>query len=256
MNIFQLSAELQDIFNELEENGGELTPELEKRLQINQADVNDKVETYTKVIAQLNSDIELIKNERKRLDDLKKRKENTIERIKKLILYAIDMFGTTNKSGSKYIDFGTGKVSTRLSESIEIDDEGYENLCETFRKCLYVAGYLNAPYQIDDLDLKSLVDSANIKVTEDNKVNDNYAPVSINDLDNLTFNVIIPIKATDIHKREKTTEFLKSLAHNYYNSVKVAPSIDKTLLKADLISDEPKQHNLSKLINKTNVIIK
>lgn len=31
-NIYNITAELEDIFLELEENGGELTPELEERL--------------------------------------------------------------------------------------------------------------------------------------------------------------------------------------------------------------------------------
>ena len=77
MNIFQLNQELLSIFEELEENGGELTSEIEEQLKINQTDVNNKVESYTQVIAQLNSDIELIKSEKKRLDDLKLSKEKT-----------------------------------------------------------------------------------------------------------------------------------------------------------------------------------
>ena len=38
MNIYEISQALLDIYNELEENGGELTEELEKALTITQAD--------------------------------------------------------------------------------------------------------------------------------------------------------------------------------------------------------------------------
>ena len=59
MNIFQLANELQEIVNELEENGGEITPEIEEQLDINQAGVKHKVEAFTQVIHQLESDIQV-----------------------------------------------------------------------------------------------------------------------------------------------------------------------------------------------------
>ena len=36
MNIFEISKELESVFDELEENGGELTEELEEKLSISQ----------------------------------------------------------------------------------------------------------------------------------------------------------------------------------------------------------------------------
>ena len=42
MNIWQIQQELLDIFNELEENGGELTSELEDKLNITQSEFKNK----------------------------------------------------------------------------------------------------------------------------------------------------------------------------------------------------------------------
>ena len=45
-NIYNITAELEDIFLELEENDGELTPELEERLAITQDNLKEKLNNY------------------------------------------------------------------------------------------------------------------------------------------------------------------------------------------------------------------
>ena len=57
MNIFQISQDLLDVFQELEDNGGELTEELEAKLSVSQADFKTKLDSYTKVIKNAESDI-------------------------------------------------------------------------------------------------------------------------------------------------------------------------------------------------------
>ena len=46
MNIFQIEQELKELFDTLEENGGELTPELEEALAISQTDFVNKIKSY------------------------------------------------------------------------------------------------------------------------------------------------------------------------------------------------------------------
>ena len=41
--MFDIDRELLDIFEELEENGGELTPEIEEKLKLNEEEVNLKI---------------------------------------------------------------------------------------------------------------------------------------------------------------------------------------------------------------------
>ena len=79
-NIFNIKQELLSIFNELEENDGELTPELEESLNIKQEEFKDKIKSYTNVVKMLENDIVGIKAEKARLNDLQKSKEKTIER--------------------------------------------------------------------------------------------------------------------------------------------------------------------------------
>ena len=62
-NIYNITAELEDIFLELEENGGELTPELEERLAITQDNLKSKLDGYRKAYTVLNLEAESCKKE-------------------------------------------------------------------------------------------------------------------------------------------------------------------------------------------------
>ena len=257
MNIFQLAYELQNIVNELEENGGEITPEIEEQLDINQEGVKHKVEAYTQVVHQLESDIEAIKNETKRLADLKKRKEATIESVKKLILYAIDMFGETAKSGSKFIDFGIGKVSTRKSESLEVDENAYKELANTIKHTICWAGFTNQPETID-LSVNSIID--NLYIAEPKETDGNidcefeeHIEATEDDLQAVTTKLIIPIAVRNLQD-DKMNELIQTIARLANDKLEVEIDVDKQYLKNTQKSDG--NCKLSKLIKKTNVIIK
>lgn len=254
MNIFQLANELQEIVNELEENGGEITPEIEEQLDINQAGVKHKVEAFTQVIHQLESDIEAIKNETKRFADLKKRKEATIESVKKLILYSIDMFGETAKSGTKFIDFGTGKVSTRKSETLEIDTDAYDKLADKIKNIICWNGFTNN-VNVIDLSMPTLIDT--MSVGETNEDTGNVEPginMTEDDLYGATANLIIPIKVYSLES-EKDKELIQDIARLANDKLKVEVNVDKQYLK-NTQKSEASDCKLSKLIQKTNVIIK
>lgn len=60
-NIYNITAELEDIFLELEENGGELTPELEERLAITQDNLKSNLMVIVKHILYLILKLNLVK---------------------------------------------------------------------------------------------------------------------------------------------------------------------------------------------------
>ena len=253
MNIFQLASEFQDIVNELEENGGEITPELEEQLDLNQEGVKNKVKSFTQVIAQLESDIDLIKDEQDRLSKLKKNKENAINAVKKLILYSITMFGDTNKSGTKFIDFGIGKVSTRKSVSINIDEESYKGIAEVFRRNINWAGYTNQLDYINQLDSEIKTCLREYQKSE----SDPITPICAtdDDLDVVKMQISLNVPLNQL-KDNDTIELLKEIAKVKHNSIEVTPKIDKTILKKLHIGDNDNSFNLSKLVETQNVIIK
>ena len=77
-NIYNITTELEDIFLELEENGGELTPELEERLAITQDNLKSKLDGYRKAYTMFNLEAESCKKEEQRLAVLRKTKEKAI----------------------------------------------------------------------------------------------------------------------------------------------------------------------------------
>ena len=127
-NIYNITAELEDIFLELEENGGELTPELEERLAITQDNLKSKLDGYRKAYTVLNLEAESCKKEEQRLAVLRKTKENNAERLKGVMLDAVIAYGDLGKSGNKVINLVDSKLYTKNSKCVEID----ENLNQIF----------------------------------------------------------------------------------------------------------------------------
>jgi hypothetical protein len=60
-SIYNITTELEDIFLELEENGGELTPELEERLAITQDNLKSNLMVIVKHILYLILKLNLVK---------------------------------------------------------------------------------------------------------------------------------------------------------------------------------------------------
>jgi hypothetical protein len=116
MNIFNIQHEYQLLVNELIENGGELTPEIELALQINKDNFHSKSENYAYITKQFDGEMDIIDNEIKRLQQAKKSREKTIQRLKDTIELAMLTFDV-NKIETPLI-----KISFRNSESVEVSD--------------------------------------------------------------------------------------------------------------------------------------
>jgi hypothetical protein len=116
MNIYNIQTEYQLLVNELIENGGELTPELELALQINKDNFHSKSENYAYVTKQFDGEMDIIDNEIKLLQQAKKSREKTIQRLKDTIEMAMNTFEVDK------IETPLIKISFRNSESVEVTD--------------------------------------------------------------------------------------------------------------------------------------
>jgi hypothetical protein len=115
-NLFQITAKARELAFALE--SGELTPELENELIINQEELQHKSVNYGYVIKSFESDLSLIDEEIKRLQALKKAKIAAVDRMKETVLYAMNIYGI-EKVGSP-----TLTVSVRNNpEATEIINE-------------------------------------------------------------------------------------------------------------------------------------
>lgn len=246
MNIFQISQELLDIFAELEENGGELTEELEAQLAISQADFKTKVKSYGDVIKYTEAEIDLIDKEMARLKDLKESKKKAIARLEKIIIWAVGMFGETTKSGGKFIDFGTGKVSVRNSEKVETNTDVTDRAVKNF------LSYINMLEYNRELDNYSGVDCKDIC----NALAEGDNPVTINEDElatisaNLSFDV--PLKEL---LYGNGFEFIRHFI-KFVNNYKAKSNVSKTELKDLLKEGSSDLTHIAELVPSQTVTIK
>ena len=116
MNIYNIQSEYQQLVNQLIENGGEITPELELALQINKDNFHSKSENYAFITRQFDAEMDIIDNEIKRLQQAKKSREKTIQRLKDTIELAMLTFDIDK------IETPLIKISFRKSESVEVEN--------------------------------------------------------------------------------------------------------------------------------------
>ena len=253
MNIWQIQQELLDIFNELEENGGELTEELEQQLAISQEDFRSKVESYTNVIKSVKADIAAIDQESKRLAELKKSKTSMIDRLSKVIIEAVDRFGDTTKNGGKFFDYGTGKVSIRNSQKVELDDEKAKCMANEYAKCIAFENMLGNASNRENITYKEMIQlcrehkNANLDII----VNEPY-DITREDIDYSSFDISITAEMEDMLCSQGYNA-IKNLAEVFRKDIVITPKISKDRIKQAITSEE--DISIGKIIpNKTLTI--
>ena len=128
MNIFEIQEDLQALIDTIEANGGEVDDELSNQFTATNNDFKEKCLAYAEVIQTLNNDLVLIKEEKDRLDRVKKQKERSITFLNNVLVSAIERFGTPDKKGKRFIDYGTKKLSVKETKVVETNDSFIESL--------------------------------------------------------------------------------------------------------------------------------
>ena len=116
LTLYQIEQNYLQLAEELIENGGDLTPELSESLAITEEQLQNKSVAYSFVIKEMDGEIEIIENEIKRLQAMKKARENASERLKSNIKQAMQLFNIEE------IKTPLVKINFRNSESVEVDD--------------------------------------------------------------------------------------------------------------------------------------
>lgn len=227
-NIFNIKQELLAIFDELEENGGELTPELEEQLNITQEEFRDKIKSYSNVVKMLENDIVDIKAEKARLNDLQKSKEKTIERLKKIMIDAVELFGDTTKSGGKYLDFGTGKVSIRNTQVVEVEEDVTNRFVSRVLSCLR---WYQQNNQLDTITTADVLDYCNSKSPDEETNGDEITILSKEDIAQIKANIDLDISVNDLLTTESGMKLAKALAE--YSVFTCKAKVSKTDIKAN-----------------------
>ena len=256
MNIWEIQQNLIAIFDELEENGGELTEELADVLEVTQDSFKNKIEQYTKVIKSINSDIAAIDAETKRLAEFKKSKQRVIERLNKIIIDAVTKFGDTTKSGGKFIDYGTGKVSVRNSIKCETDDDKLKCMADEYARIISYENMLKGASVRNNITFEEMIDKCkNHKDVNIDIVSDAPQEITRSDIETASFEISIRVGMEDM-LCSMGFNAVKTLADVFGVNVAVTPKIDKTMLKAYLTKNTEENVTIGKLVESKTINIK
>ena len=118
-SLYFISGNLTAILNQIEENGGELTPELEQALTITEEQFLDKAADYGLAILNLRSMSDNCDKEIKRLKALKDFYDNTEKRLGTAVSNAMQAFDHT-KVENPVIRMGL-RHTTAVSDDYDLD---------------------------------------------------------------------------------------------------------------------------------------
>jgi hypothetical protein len=135
--LYKITEDFLQIENLLNENGGELTTEIKDMLEIHENNLQLKVEEYVGIIKSLIGEQDTIKNEIQRLNSLHEEKERIIQRLKTVLLEALQTFGTPSplskkqkeegKVAGKQLRFPTVFLYTSKTDSVIVDVETFND---------------------------------------------------------------------------------------------------------------------------------
>lgn len=186
-SIFNIEADLEAIFMELEDNGGELTPEIEEKLKITQENFENKVSKYVKAIRYYEDNVSILKGRKKGIDDLLKVRENRAKRLRTIITDAVTRYGVKGKSGNNVLELWDAKLFTRNTEFVELDEKRIAILTEEFfdyARELYKQGILETG---EDIDPAGMLDAINEICAA--KYNEDFVYFTLGDLANTRYKV-------------------------------------------------------------------
>ena len=114
LSLFEIEVQYRLLADNLIESGGELTDGMETALQINKTDLETKARSYGYVVLDLESEVEQIDAQIKRLSAMKSARNKTIDRLKETVSNAMQLFEISE------VKTATIKLNFRKSESVEV----------------------------------------------------------------------------------------------------------------------------------------
>lgn len=127
-SIYEISTSYLSILDQLEENGGEITPEMEQQLNITEIEVRQKSEAYVAVVKTLESSTKTIDDEIKRLQARKKTMVKLSTSLKDRLSMALKTFGIDEIKNALFT------INFRKSESVIIDDiQALPDICKVVK---------------------------------------------------------------------------------------------------------------------------
>lgn len=245
MNIYQIQEELLAAYDELEANGGEITPELEEKLAITQDEFKDKIKDYAGLIKHLEAGIKECKEEEARIKAFRARKEKLHDKLEEIVIAAIVQFGDTKKTGVKYIDYGTGEVAVNKSVCVDVND----SLVSDIGRC--IQNHITFEKNYNQLDVYDALYEDD--VIEEIKRQTGYI-VTNGDLSHIDLGLQITVPIKDLFTEEGYS-VIREIA-KYSDFYKLTADVSKSTVKPILQENGSALPNIAKLKENKNLKIK
>lgn len=151
LKLYEITGEYLGLLDEVMHNEGEITPDLEQALQINEDNMKSKFENYAKFIRSKKSIIDIRKAEIARINKLIKTDESLINNLESRISQSMLVFEKDKVETELF------KFSFRKSESVEVFDE--EGIPEEFKKTVTTTS-------VSKTDIKKYMKDNNVEEIE------------------------------------------------------------------------------------------
>ena len=229
-SLYNISQDILAIYDKIDQQEGEIFPEDEQALMITKEEFKDKLIGYNGYISELNSNIDACKKEEARIKALRKSYEGRLDTTKKVVLSAVQQFGTQTKNGGWTIEFPTFKFSTRKSEVVVEDKLRLEYLEKELNRLireLYTNGMLNPNIE---WDVQGLCDTINANIKAEMEMNGEeniFIPFTPMDLDLINIDIECTCKIGNLFRIDNG--IANVIAKGYVNKQEI--SIDKIYAK-------------------------
>lgn len=250
-SIFNIEADLEAIFMELEDNGGELTPEIEEKLKITQENFENKVSKYVKAIRYYEDNVSILKGRKKGIDDLLKVRENRAKRLRAVITDAVSRYGIKGKSGNRVFELWDAKLFTRNTEAVELKEDRIAILTEEFfdyARELYRQGILETGEDIDPTGMLEAINAVCVA-----KYGEDFVPFTMGDFANTRYKISFDLTLKEL--LTDTQYILKAFSALTYCS-DVAFCTPKDSIKGYIKTIDESDLSIAELKVNTNISIK
>lgn len=127
-SIFRIDEEYEQLLNLIDEQDGEITEAQEEQLKELGNSIETKARNFAYIVNREVANQEIIDNEIKRLQSIKKASERKVTYIKGIVSWLLHKYGNLNKSGNLVLNLVDVKLSTRNTEVVRFSDEQVSQL--------------------------------------------------------------------------------------------------------------------------------
>lgn len=181
-SLYNISNDILTLFENIENNDGEITEEEYSTLLIKKEELKEKLDNYVKAVKEFKKDADFCKAEKKNIDARKKVFENRVDRLKNAMIVALNQFGEEGKN-NKYIELPTCRISTRNVPSVCVDEERINILLQQIDNYLHEIVNGDVLYVGEDVDLQGVLDAINANVIAEQ--GEDFKPYALADLTTL-----------------------------------------------------------------------